>query len=171
MTKTILPLKQTPHSPYFDFVVSQRLDHAEITIQFFTNYLTTTHIPGTISLLEVMLPRIFTHKCYNDQNQSFKKEVSNTELGHLFEHILLEFLCASKYKKGQPITPLKGLTEWNWKQDPKGIFHIYLNSVGSDEELLHKSIAHTANLMNTIFLNNVVSTSLSNTTFQSKEAH
>lgn len=153
-------LTSTNRSPYFDFVLHQRVDHAEVTIQFFTNYYTTKSVPATVSLLEVMLPRIFSHKCFNDLNQNFKKEAQCTELGHLFEHILLEFLCMNKYQEGQSISTLKGLTEWNWKQDPKGIFHIHLNSIGTDEHLLKKALTQTSDLMNTLMLNNLVTESI-----------
>lgn len=139
-------------SPMFDFVLNQRPDHAEITIQFFTNFYTTNEIPGTISVLQTSLPRIFKHKCFNTGNYAFKKEAANTELGHLFEHILLEFLCIYKYKEGQNDFNLKGLTEWNWLQDPRGIFYISLNTEKNDTFILQQALIQTQKLMETILL-------------------
>ncbi len=144
-------------SPLFDFVFTQRPDHAEITIQFFTSYFTTNELPGTISVLETLLPRIFKHKCFNNGNFAFKKEAANTELGHLFEHILLEFLCIYKYKNGQIDFNLKGLTEWNWAQDPRGIFYISLNTKREDTFLLQQSLIQTQKLMETVLLTNTQS--------------
>jgi hypothetical protein len=141
-------------SKLFDFVLSQRPDHTEITIQFYTNYYTTNEIPETISLLESTLPRIFRHKCFNNGNLAFKKEAANTELGHLFEHILLEFLCIYKFKEGQLDFNLKGLTEWNWLQDPRGIFYISLNTTKEDTLLLQQAILQTKRLMETILQTN-----------------
>lgn len=151
-TPTSIQLKE--RSTLFDFVLTQRPDHTEITIQFFTTYYTTHEIPGTIAVLETLLPRIFRHKCFNSGKLAFKKEAANTELGHLFEHILLEFLCINKFKEGQIDFNLKGLTEWNWLQDPRGIFYISLNTRREDIFVLQQALLQTQNLMEIILMAN-----------------
>jgi hypothetical protein len=142
------------NSPFFNYLISQRPDHAEITIQFHTSFFTTRELPSTIAILETLLPRIFKHKCFNNYNRSFKKEAEQTELGHLFEHILLEFLCRYKFHEGDTNINLKGLTEWNWEQDPKGIFYISLNSKIEDSYLLTQAVNKTAQIMETIIMTN-----------------
>ncbi len=150
-TRTAIAIKKS-HT-LFDYIISQRPDHAEITIQFFTSFYTTRPVPQTLPLLELMLPRIFAHKCFNNFNRSFKKEAAETELGHLFEHILLEFLCQYKFSEEKKRTiRLKGLTEWNWVHDPKGIFYISLNSTITDAYLLQKALTKTSEIMETILL-------------------
>ena len=96
-TRVYLDIKKS-HT-FFEYIISQRPDHAEITIQFFTSFYTTKPMPQTIPMLELMIPRIFAHQCFNNYNRSFKKEAAETELGHLFEHILLEFLCQFKFSE------------------------------------------------------------------------
>lgn len=139
-------------SSFFNYLVNQRPDHAEITIQFHTDFYTTQPLPATIEVLETIIPRIFKHKCFNNHNRTFKKEAEQTELGHLFEHILLEFLCRYKFHEGEKNITLKGLTEWNWQQDPKGIFHISLNTTTKDQQLLQSAIENTSHVMETILL-------------------
>ncbi len=143
----------TKKNTLFDYVLTQRPSHAEVTIQFFTPFYTTKSLPQTITILETLLPRIFQHKCFNNYNRSFKAEAKETELGHLFEHIMLEYLCRMKYNnKTNPKVKLKGITEWDWLQDPKGIFHISLNSQIEDSYLLQKAAEETTNIMQTILL-------------------
>ena len=132
---------------FFNYLITQRPDHAEIVIQFHTSFYTTRSIPATIPLLESTLPRIFSHKCFNNQNWSFKKEAKQTELGHLFEHIILEYLCVYKFLEGCSNIKLKGLTEWNWEQDPEGIFYISLNSVMNDSNHLTQATEKAAKIM------------------------
>jgi hypothetical protein len=143
----------------FDYVLTQRPTHAEITIQFFTPFYTTKPLPQTITILETLLPRIFQHKCFNNCNRSFKAEATETELGHLFDHIMLEYLGRFKFdSEGNTKIKLRGLTEWDWLQDPKGIFHISLNSKIEDSYLLQKSIQQTTQMMESILLSNTTLT-------------
>ncbi|KKR25220.1 MAG: hypothetical protein UT56_C0002G0034 [Candidatus Levybacteria bacterium GW2011_GWB1_39_7] len=53
----------------------------------------TDQLPKTFEILNKMLPSIFKSKCYNDKNLPFFIEVRSTEIGHLFEHIMLEYIC------------------------------------------------------------------------------
>lgn len=163
-TRTSVQLSK--NSPFFNYLISQRPDHAEITIQFHTPFYTTQALPSTVAILETLLPRIFKHKCFNNHNRSFRKEVEQTELGHLFEHILLEFLCRYKFHEGDTNINLKGLTEWNWEQDPKGIFYISLNSKIEDAYLLTQAIDKTSQIVETIIMTNSKSTPTSQNQLQ-----
>jgi hypothetical protein len=60
--------------------------------------ISTSTIPATSLQLALHLPSIFGCNCFNDGNKSFGEECKNTELGHLFEHIMLEYLCIEKMK-------------------------------------------------------------------------
>ncbi len=142
----------TYSNPFFNYLAIQRPDHAEVTIQFHTSFYTTKKLPATITVLETILPRIFKHKCFNNYNRSFKKEAEQTELGHLFEHILLEFLCRYKFHEGEKDIKLKGLTQWDWLQDPEGIFHISLNTTKNDTFVLNEAIKKTSEIMETIIM-------------------
>ncbi len=74
-------------------------------------------------LLQLYLPSIFKCTCYNDYNAPFSQELKDTELGHLFEHILLEYLCIQKLKGRTGKAVFCGRTSWNWQRDPRGVYH------------------------------------------------
>src|SRR5579859_7486648 len=60
----------------------------------------TKDFPNTFDLLEKFLPSILYSQCFNDEKIPFCQEVKQTEIGHLFEHILLEYLCLNKISFG-----------------------------------------------------------------------
>jgi hypothetical protein len=61
-----------------------------------------------------------------------------TETGHLFEHIWLEVLCCEKLRTAKS-AHYAGETSWNWKKDPRGLFHIHLNATNADRELIQET--------------------------------
>lgn len=103
-------------------------------------YIYTKSVPTINKKLERFLPGIFTSQCFNKNNFQFKKECENTELGHLFEHVLLEYLCLGKISKGEKSYSFKGLTTWNWRIEEKGKFNIRIESLYANE----KDILRTA---------------------------
>ena len=75
------------------------------------------HLPRT--LLE-LFPDLTMDKCENDFGLSFEEECEDTEIPHLFEHLVMEM-------QGQALTPrraLTGVTYWDWTVDPRGCFHV-----------------------------------------------
>ena len=71
-------------------------------------------------------------RCYNDLHLSFRREAENTEIPHLFEHLLLEI--QKQVRRGiVNLSPMSGETEWNWTIDPRGRFHV---TVGYDNEIV-----------------------------------
>jgi hypothetical protein len=69
-----------------------------------------------------------THVCHNDAGIPFRKECQRTEIPHLFEHLVLEL-----QSQAQPVEVLRGDTEWNWRETPRGFFTV---TVDYDNELL-----------------------------------
>lgn len=116
----------------------------------------TRSIPQTYSMLNTSLPQIFLSKCFNDDKLPFAKEVLRTEIGHLFEHILLEYLCDYKFTKGFDDVVFSGVTNWNWKKDPHGTFHIRVNSGYEDIDIFQKALERTIALVSLIMNNNSV---------------
>lgn len=113
---------------------------------------TTGVIPHTYILLKKYLPSILKSKCFNDNNYPFDREVKNTEIGHLFEHILLEYLCMQKMAQGFENPVHNGLTSWNWEKDKRGIFHINIDAGHGNgvilKPALEKSISLTMKILN-----------------------
>ena len=88
----------------------------------------TKHAPHVPKLLFKLFPHLARHRCENDNGLSFRRECRSTEIPHLFEHLIIEL-------QGQVLRSgvLKGETQWNWRVDPKGRFHVY---VEYDNEML-----------------------------------
>ncbi|HVF69556.1 MAG TPA: hypothetical protein VNA13_03245 [Xanthomonadales bacterium] len=137
---------------FFDLLVDIKDKSTNITITFFTQEVTTGNIPLTHSLLKEKLPSVLRSKCFNDGNLPFRTEVKNTEFGHLFEHILLEYVCELKRKMGIKHPVHNGVTNWNWYKDKRGMFHIKLDVGIEDEDLLRVALYSTSKLFEQILL-------------------
>lgn len=121
-----------------------------ITMRLFTDFVNTSEIPATFAILERNLPSILKAKCYNYENLPFFKEVRQTEIGHLYEHILLEYLCKHKISKGVSSAEFSGVTNWNWKKDPRGTFHIKINAGFSLKDIIIPSLEKSTFLIKQI---------------------
>lgn len=116
-----------------------------------SNIINTRDIPSATKILKELLPTIFVSKCYNEAKFPFCREVLETELGHLFEHILIEYLCLLKIENGYDNAEYTGLTKWNWHLFPKGSFHITVSASMKDSLLLTTALRKSMMLIDTIF--------------------
>ena len=82
----------------------------------------TEHAPHIPRLLFKLFPHLARHRCDNDNGYTFKKECRATEIPHLFEHLIIEL-----QGQVQKTKVLKGETQWNWRIDPRGRFHVYVD--------------------------------------------
>ncbi|HEY3297818.1 MAG TPA: hypothetical protein VGK34_04105, partial [Armatimonadota bacterium] len=62
------------------------------------------------------------HRCDNENGYSFRQESRATEIPHLFEHLIIEL-----QGQVQRSSILRGETQWNWRIDPRGRFHVYVD--------------------------------------------
>jgi len=85
------------------------------------NYYSTEHAPHIPKLLFKLFPHLSYHHCHNENGFSFRRESRSTEIPHLFEHLIIE-LQGQVTRSGN----LKGETQWNWRVDPRGRFHVYV---------------------------------------------
>jgi hypothetical protein len=131
----------------FSLAVTQKRTRTKITMDLLYNQLNTQEIPTIVTMLENNLPSVLTTTCYNDKNLPFNEEVQNTEIGHLFEHILLEYLCQHKLAKGARRATYAGKTKWNWHRDPLGRFHIHLTCGKKDADIFPLALDQTVALM------------------------
>lgn len=90
--------------------------HTRITTRF-RHHLYSSHVPNLARHLLSMLPSLREHECINRRNLSFEEELNQTELGHVFEHVILEVLSLRGILT-------RGQTTWNWQRDPIGMYHI-----------------------------------------------
>jgi len=134
----------------FSLAITQRRTRTKITMDVLYNQINTAEIPSLVDLLRQNLPSVLLTTCYNDMNLPFSDEVRNTEIGHLFEHILLEYLCQHKIAKGARRATSDGRTKWNWTRDPLGRLHIHLTCGTKDADILPLALEKTVSLMKTI---------------------
>lgn len=140
----------------YQLAISQSKAETFITMTVSINQVHTNHFPSTYNILKANLPSVLKTKCFNDRNLPFDKEVLNTELGHLFEHILLQYLCNIKLKKGAKYANFKGVTHWNWKKDAPGTFHITLYASINDWQLFPEALEMSQKLLNKIIFSPIV---------------
>lgn len=126
-----------PPSDPISLTLHSNTKYSHIIMQFPDSLLSTTSLPKIDDLLTEYLPSIFTSTCYNPQNLLFKEEVKKTEIAHLFEHIVLEYLVLSSIQRNNRV--YEGETSWDWRKEERGIFRIKIN-VGAKESF-HLAIA------------------------------
>ena len=138
----------------FSLAIRQQPTSTKIIMTMHNDKLNTSSLPETFYLLQKLLPNVLLTECYNDENLPFSVEVRNTEIGHLFEHILLEYLCQIKLARGYNAAVFSGRTRWNWIRDPKGMFHIHLDCGEKDADFLPEALEKTISLMKILLKNN-----------------
>jgi hypothetical protein len=135
---------------YYSLEIDHKKQSTELTMILTVPTVSTRYIPRTFSILQQLLPTIFDSMCFNDDKLPFISEVKATEVGHLFEHILLEYLCEEKTARGYSDVEYSGETQWNWHEDPRGTFHITISSNENDLDIFKPALARTIALVNTI---------------------
>lgn len=149
-----MPTYHLPNLPFeyhveklFSLEVMQKTTSTKIIMQSHHKHVNTGYIPFVDEILEKHLPTVLLTQCFNDENLPFAMEVKSTEIGHLFEHILLEYLCQIKIAKGAQSAVFSGKTSWNWLKDPRGKFHIRLTCGSRDADILPLALEKTIHLM------------------------
>jgi len=116
----------------------------KIIMQMHIPCLNTKSIPMTLLFLKNMYPQVLKTQCFNDDGLSFREEVKATEIGHLFEHILIEEIYSRQSAKEKRSVVINGNTAWNWYRDPRGTFHILVDRGSKDKDIveisLHKAV-------------------------------
>lgn len=147
MKKSSAPLKKLSyHSPFFDLKIRQTSKVTAIDMQVHGVIVNTTDIPETLEFLKENYPGVLRTQCFNEKNLPFTVEVVQTEIGHLFEHILIDKLCALKIKSGAKSAVFNGTTSWNWQENPYGSFQIWIDIGRNDLELLIEGLKITIDL-------------------------
>ncbi len=116
-------LFQVTHTPYT----------TKILMFCKNSIINTEDLPTIYEDLNKFFPSVLSTKCFNDKNLPFDIEVRKTEIAHLFEHILIEYIFQKKFEKGEKNIKVKGLTEWNWMNEPYGTYNLLIN-VGKNEK-------------------------------------
>ncbi|MBI4066868.1 hypothetical protein HY407_00650 [Candidatus Gottesmanbacteria bacterium] len=154
-----LNTKSIYQSSLFSLTISQSSLTTLITMRLHTSVVNTQYIPDTYSLLEKFIPSVLGSKCFNDHKFAFREESQKTEIGHLFEHILLEYLCLLKLSYGVTDPIYNGLTTWDWQKDKRGTFHISLDIGRNELDLFIQALKKSILLLNRILYTKTVNKS------------
>src|SRR3569833_2543425 len=98
------------------------------------------HVP--LSLFRPF-PHLALHKCHNGNGYSFRREAMATEVPHLLEHLIIELQAQAQNHGGQ-----KGETQWNWRVDPRGTFHVHVEY--ENEQLVLAAIPLAERIVNSL---------------------
>lgn len=139
-------------NPHFTLKVKVGQNHTDIFMQMTGQKFDTRYFPATKAILLDTVPTVLQTQCFNDANLPFEVEVQKTEFGHLFEHVLIDLLCAAKSQTNQDCKEISisGVTSWDWNKDGLGTFHIRIDACGSDEKLILETLNKTIPIINSI---------------------
>jgi hypothetical protein len=136
-------LKPAYQSSNFSLITLLQHESVRFCLQIHNHTVNTRSLPHTFSLLQQNCPQVLDSECFNNQNLAFDEEVKATEIGHLFEHILLEYLCQEKEAAGFSNLSFSGRTNWNWDRSPYGCFHISIQLPWLDHPFLESALFKT----------------------------
>lgn len=137
-------------SSLFTLKIEYKPNTTHIVMSLNGQKVNTKDIPLVFPILKKQLPSVFSAECFNDQNIPFEEEVTKTEIGHLFEHILLEYLCLYKVTLSGQYATYSGVTNWNWKKDTRGTFHIRVEAGIRDKEIFANALEQSIRLLKAI---------------------
>lgn len=140
----------TVRTPHFSFTVTHRQKSVVLSMQVHNGQHNTDCFCDVVGFLRKQAPDVLETTCFNPNNLPFCKEVEKTELGHLFEHVLITFLCDEAIKNGAKAVEYDAVTEWNWLKNPVGSFEIEIKAV-LDDALLLPALEKTTSLVSQLF--------------------
>lgn len=129
-------------------------DKTKIKMNIVSDFASTGNFPLTHQILKKRLPSIFASKCFNDKELPFELECQNTETGHLFEHILLEYLAKYKMKNDKKKKLYFGLTVWDWNLEAEGSFDIEIDADKNDKKIFEIALWQSKKLLDEILQSN-----------------
>lgn len=137
-------------SPLFTLSMVQSQKNTRLQMQLLVPHVNTRYFPQTMTFLETNYPNVFRTECFNEKNLPFTVEAKATEIGHLFEHIVLEEMVSLKVAAGEYDAVFNGRTDWNWKRDPEGLFHILLDVGKKELALLIQALGKAIHLIESL---------------------
>lgn len=150
MLPVYFSLSKSICQPQYRLATIERKHRWVVDMVMLSSHLNTRTIPATYQILEEHLPCILQSQCFNDDHLPFCEEVKTTEIGHLFEHILLEYLCKEKLCHGYTEADFCGQTSWNWKKETRGTFHITIEKHTEDAAFFESALRKSIELMDKI---------------------
>lgn len=132
----------------YSITLEKQTDRIIIKFRLLSGPLNTAELPLTYNTVTKYLPNIVKAKCFNRGNLPFSEEIKKTEVGHLFEHIFIEYLCLDKLDSGAPSACYRGSTKWNWEKEPRGTFNVTISLLNDPSPWSEKSLTKSLSLLN-----------------------
>lgn len=133
-------------TPNYNLKLALKQNYLKLTMQLDGMPYTTHKMPHVTEILKARLPSIFRCRCFNNEHLPFSQEMKKTEIGHLYEHVMLEYLARLLSAKGIKQSKVKGVTTWNWHREKPGTFHIKINVGEMEAALIDEAIYKTDRL-------------------------
>jgi hypothetical protein len=143
-----------PHTitnEFFSLHITKHSRNVAIVMESLTTFLTTYDMPHITNLATEYIPDIFLTDCFNYDNAPFSEEIKNTEVAHLFEHILLTVLYSMQAKRGNISASYNGVTTWNWQKEKRGIFHITISLWNDDFSLFPIALKKSIDILERLY--------------------
>lgn len=137
----IMPVTGSLLQDLFSLSIKHNKKNTKIIMKMLMGKVYTSDFPMTLEKLEAFYPEVLETQCFNEGNLPFYEEVQRTEMGHLFEHILIERIFQLKKEMGFKRICVRGYTDWNWKKDEWGTFHITIFSNEKEKEIFAKAMS------------------------------
>lgn len=154
LSSALIPTTHSLQDELFSLKYHPKISNTNIVIRFNTKDFNTKNIPQTLNLLRIDLPSIFFSKCYNPDNLTFTQEAAQTQLGHLFEHILLEYLSNESISIYKDRLVFSGVTTWDWTKEEKGVFRINITVGQKDRDIFLNALEKSTILLKKILTSN-----------------
>jgi len=117
-------------------------DRASYVDLFVPSHLTrTSQVPELKQNILRMFPSIVDHQCDNDRKVDFVEELTDTEIAHVFEHVLIEIIG----QEDELAVSLKAQTIWNWRLNPRWTYQIEVDY--ANEDIFLRSVVKTAKVL------------------------
>lgn len=143
------------HKQHF-FSVYYLQPHADYwLLQFSVNsdYCSTSQFPALQSDMRTLLPEILVAECDNPNKLPFYEEMQSTQTAHLYEHMVLEYLCKLKLKKGAREASYEGRTFWDATQPTGEESTIAVSRQGESKSQFLQAVRLSSQLLTTLIRN------------------
>lgn len=144
-------MKTITNLPYYQLKIDSQDKECWVVDTWFAPPISNSSLlPSMTTTFDHLLPEIYEAECDNPSNLSFKTEMLQTETAHLFEHILLEYLCKEQLASGKLYADYSGRTFWNANQKIVEKAIILIQKHREHSQLFYQALLKSCLLLDTI---------------------
>ncbi len=113
----------------------------------------TSKFPQLMEDLRILLPEIMVAQCDNPNNTPFCEEMKETQTAHLFEHMILEYLCKLRLRSGSSEASYEGRTFWDTTKAPGENSMIAISRQGESQLVFEEAVTLSMQLLTQLIKN------------------